>query len=206
MMASLIGKKLGMTRIFDEAGRDIPVTVVQAGPCTVCQVKTKEQDGYQAIQVAFGVRKELKTNRPLQGHFQKAGIDPARLLREFRTEEDYKPGDQITVDIFSPGDRVKVSGTTKGKGFTGPMKRHGFHGGRASHGKKDQMRASGSIGASSDPSRVFPGIRMAGRSGNSRQTVSNLEIVRVVPEEHQLFIKGAVPGPRNGTLMITKLG
>jgi large subunit ribosomal protein L3 len=204
-MASLVGTKLGMSRIFSEAGRDIPVTVIQAGPCTVCQVKTTEKDGYQAIQVAFGSRKEVKTPRPLLGHFQKAGIESARYLREFQTDEDYKPGDQITVDIFSPGDRVKVSGTTKGKGFTGHMKRHGFHGGRASHGKKDQMRAPGSIGASSDPSRVFPGISMAGRSGNARQTVSNLEVVKVVPEEHQLFIKGAVPGPRNGTLIITKM-
>jgi large subunit ribosomal protein L3 len=205
-MASLIGVKLGMTRIFDESGRDVPVTVIHAGPCTVCQVKTRENDGYRAVQLAFGERKENKTTRPLQGHFKKAGIKPALVLREFRTFEEHQPGDQITVEIFNPGDMVKVTGTSKGKGFTGRMKRHGFHGGRASHGKKDQLRAGGSIGASSDPSRVFPGLRMAGRSGHARRTVADLEIVKVLPETNQLFVKGAVPGPRNGTVTITRVG
>ncbi|MFB0516938.1 MAG: 50S ribosomal protein L3 [Candidatus Neomarinimicrobiota bacterium] len=204
-MVSLIGMKLGMTRIFDESGQDIPVTVIHAGPCTVCQVKTKENDGYQAIQLAYGERKENKVPRPLMGHFRKAGIKPARVLREFRTSEEYRPGDQITVEIFNPGDLIKVTGTSKGKGFTGRMKRYGFHGGRASHGKKDQLRASGSIGASSDPSRVFPGLRMAGRSGNAERTVSNLKVVKVLPEANQLFVKGSVPGPRNGTVTITKV-
>jgi len=203
-MASLIGVKLGMTRIFDESGLDIPVTVVRAGPCTICQVKTRENDGYQAVQLAFGARKENKTPRPLLGHFQKAGIKLARVLREFRTSENHKPGDQITVEIFSPGDTVKVTGTSKGKGFTGVMKRHGFHGGHASHGKKDQLRAGGSIGASSDPSRVWPGLKMPGRSGNARCTVTNLKVVKVLPEADQLLIRGAVPGPRNGTVTITK--
>ncbi|MEE9365497.1 MAG: 50S ribosomal protein L3 [Dehalococcoidales bacterium] len=204
MMASLIGVKLGMTRIFDESGLDIPVTVIHAGPCTVCQVKTRENDGYHAIQLAFGKRKENKTSRPLLGHFQKAGIKPARVLREFRTSKDYKPGDKITVEVFSPGDSVKVTGTSKGKGFTGVMKRHGFHGGHASHGKKDQLRAGGSIGASSDPSRVWPGLKMPGRSGNSRCTTANLKVVKVIPEADQLLVMGAVPGPRYGTVTITK--
>jgi len=205
-MASLIGIKLGMTRIFDESGWDVPVTVIHAGPCTVCQVKTEENDGYRAIQLAFGERKENKTPRPLLGHFKKGETKPARVLREFRTHEEYKPGDRITVEVFNPGDLVKVTGTTKGKGFTGRMKRHGFHGGHASHGKKDQLRAGGSIGASSDPSRVFPGIRMAGRSGNARRTVDNLKVVKVLLEANQLFLRGAVPGPRNGTVTITKVG
>ena len=203
-MVSLIGVKLGMTRIFNESGQDIPVTVIHAGPCTVCQVKTREKDGYQAIQLAFGERKENKTSRPLLGHFQKAGIKPARVLLEFRTSKDYKPGDKITVEVFSPGDSVKVTGTSKGKGFTGVMKRHGFHGGHASHGKKDQLRAGGSIGASSDPSRVWPGTKMAGRSGNSRCTTANLKVVKIIPDADQLLIMGAVPGPRYGTVTITK--
>ncbi|UCD37790.1 MAG: 50S ribosomal protein L3 [Fidelibacterota bacterium] len=204
-MTSLIGIKLGMTRVFDDMGRDIPVTVLLAGPCTVSQVKSMDNDGYQAVQLAFGERKEAKANRPLLGHFKKAGIKPARVLKEFHTTEDLKPGDEITVAVFNPGDRVKVTGLSKGKGFTGRMKRHGFHGGRASHGKKDQLRAGGSIGASSDPSRVFPGIRMAGRSGHARRTVTNLEVVRVLPETNQLLIKGAIPGPRNSTITVTKL-
>ncbi len=195
-----------MSRIFDEAGRDIPVTVLVVGPCTVSQVKTAEKDGYQAVQLAFGKRKEKNTPKPLLGHFKKAGISTARVLREFPLAGEYKLGDQLTVDIFQPGDVVKVTGTSKGKGFTGRMKRHGFHGGRASHGKKDQLRAGGSIGASSDPSRVFPGMRMAGRSGNARRTVENLKVVKVLPDVNQLFVKGAVPGPRNGTVTITKVG
>ncbi len=203
-MPSLIGVKLGMTRIFDESGMDLPVTVIQAGPCPACQVKTKGNDGYDAIQLAYGERKENNTTRPLLGHFKKAGIKPAQVLKEFPTVQKYKPGDQITVDVFKPGDTVKVTGISKGKGFTGNMKRHHFHGGPASHGKKDQLRASGSIGASSDPSRVLPGLKMAGRSGNTRFSTTNLEVVKIIPESNQLFIKGAVPGPRNGTVTITK--
>ena len=204
-MESLIGIKLGMTRIFDDAGLDIPVTVIHAGPCTVCQVKTRKNDGYHAVQLGFGERKESHTTRPLRGHFNKAGIKPARILREFRTDREFKPGDVITVDIFKEGDLVKVTGTTKGKGFTGRMKRHGFHGGRVSHGKKDQLRAGGSIGASSDPSRVWPGLKMAGRSGHARHAVANLEVVKVVPQADQLLIRGAVPGPRYGTVLITRV-
>ncbi|MEE9161364.1 MAG: 50S ribosomal protein L3 [Candidatus Neomarinimicrobiota bacterium] len=201
-MPALIGTKLGMTRIFDESGRDVPITVLQAGPCTVAQVKTMEHDGYQAVQLAYGERPENKTSRPLQGHFRKAGIPPARILREFRTTEEYKPGDQLSVELFSVGDRVKVVGTSKGKGFTGVMKRHGFHGGHATHGKKDQLRAGGSVGASSDPSRVWPGLKMAGRSGNARSTAPNLVVVKVLPEVNQIFVRGVVPGPRNGTITI----
>ena len=178
IMDSIIGTKVGMTRIFDEHGRDLPVTVITAGPCIVCQVKTGETDGYRAVQLAFGERKESKTSRPLMGHFKKAGINPARVLREFRTDAEHQVGDGLTVEIFQVGDRVKVVGTTKGKGFTGVMKRHGFHGGRASHGKKDQLRAGGSVGASSDPSRVFPGLKMAGHSGAARFTALNLKVVK----------------------------
>jgi large subunit ribosomal protein L3 len=204
-MDSLLGIKLGMTRIFDEAGRDIPVTVLQAGPCTISQVKSDEKDGYQAVQLAFLEQSEKKIGKPLSGHFKKAGVSPARIIREVRTTELLKLGEEITVEIFNPGDMVKVTGTSKGKGFTGRMKRYNFHGGRASHGKKDQLRAGGSIGASSDPSRVFPGMRGAGRSGNARSTVLNLEIVRIMPETHQLMLKGAVPGPKNSMVMITKV-
>lgn len=204
-MDTLLGIKLGMTRIFDDAGQDIPVTVVQAGPCRISQVKTVESDGYKAVQLAFLEQDEKRISKPQKGHFQKAGISPARIQREVRTTEDLETGAEITVDIFNPGDKVKVTGTSKGKGFTGRMKRHNFHGGRASHGKKDQLRAGGSIGASSDPSRVFPGMRGAGRSGNTRTTVLNLEIVRIMPETHQLMIKGAIPGPKNSMVMITKV-
>ena len=203
-MDSIIGKKLGMTRIFDDVGNDLPVTVIHAGPCTVSQVKTTERDGYRAVQLAFGVRKLKNTPKPLVGHFKKAGIEPARVVKEFQSSAEHKIGDVVTVDIFSEGDLVKVVGRTKGKGFTGVMKRHGFHGGRASHGKKDQLRAGGSIGASSDPSRVFPGRRMVGRSGNARRTVTHLKVVKVIPESNQIFVLGAVPGPRNGTVYLTK--
>ena len=203
-MDSIIGKKLGMTRIFDDVGNDFPVTVIHAGPCTVSQVKTTERDGYRAVQLAFGVRKLKNTPKPLVGHFKKAGIEPAKVVKEFQSSTEHKIGDVVTVDIFSAGDLVKVVGRTKGKGFTGVMKRHGFHGGRASHGKKDQLRAGGSIGASSDPSRVFPGQRMAGRSGNARRTVTHLKVVKVIPESNQIFVLGAVPGPRNGTVYLTK--
>ena len=204
-MKSIIGIKRGMARIFDEGGRDLPVTVIEAGPCPVSQIKTEETDGYSAVQLAFGSRKPKRTTKPQKGHFDKAGIEPARTTREFDMDGEVQLGDVITVDIFEVGDTVKVTGTTKGRGFTGRMKRYGFHGGRASHGKKDQLRAGGSIGASSSPSRVFPGKKMAGRSGNARRTIANLEVVRVVPEKNQIFIKGAVPGPRNGTVYLTKL-
>ena len=204
IMDSIIGTKVGMTRIFDEHGRDLPVTVITAGPCIVCQVKTGETDGYRAVQLAFGERKESKTSRPLMGHFKKAGINPARVLREFRTDAEHQVGDVITVEIFQVGDRVKVVGTTKGKGFTGVMKRHGFHGGRASHGKKDQLRAGGSVGASSDPSRVFPGLKMAGHSGAARFTALNLKVVKILPDSNQILVLGAVPGPPNGTVYVTR--
>ena len=203
-MKSLIGIKRGMIRIFDESGRDVPVTVIEAGPCTVCQVKTTETDGYDAVQLAFGERTLKHTTRPLQGHFDRAGMSPAKVLREFPPDGEHEVGDVITVEIFKVGDKVNVAGTTKGKGFTGRMKRWGFHGGRASHGKKDQLRAGGSIGASSDPSRVIPGMKGAGRSGNARRTIPNLTVARVNPEQNQIFIKGAVPGPRNGTVYLTK--
>lgn len=205
-MNSLIGVKLGMTRIFDEVGRDMPVTIINAGPCTVSQIKTVDVDGYNAVQLAFGSRKEKNITKPVLGHLAKAGISSASTMKEFRTDDvELNAGDVLTVEIFAPGDVVKVTGKTIGKGFTGVMKRHGFHGGHASHGKKDQLRAGGSIGASSDPSRVIPGVRMPGRSGNATHTTKNLLVVKVVPETNQIFLNGAIPGPRNGTVTITKL-
>lgn len=205
-MNSLIGVKLGMTRIFDEGGQDMPVSIINAGPCTVSQVKTVDLDGYNAVQLAFGSRKEKNMTKAVLGHLARAGISSASSIQEFKTDDvEINAGDVFTVEIFSPGDIVKVTGKTIGKGFTGVMKRHGFHGGHASHGKKDQLRAGGSIGASSDPSRVIPGVRMPGRSGNARHTTKNLLVVKVVPETNQIFVNGAIPGPRNGTVTITKL-
>lgn len=203
-MDALIGTKVGMTRIFDENGRDLPITVIAAGPCTVSQVKTIENDGYQAVQLAFGARKERNITKPMLGHLKRAGLKTARVLHEFRTSAEHKIGDVITVEIFTAGEQVKVAGTTKGKGFTGVMKRHGFHGGSASHGKSNQLRAGGSVGASSDPSRVFPGQRMPGRSGGALRTAINIKVVKVLPDSNQIFVLGSIPGPANGTVYITR--
>ncbi len=203
-MDALIGTKVGMTRIFDKNGRDLPVTVIAAGPCTVSQVKTIENDGYQAVQLAFGARKERNTTKPMLGHLKRAGLKTARVLHEFRTSAEHKIGDVITVEIFTAGEQVKVAGTTKGKGFTGVMKRHGFSGGSASHGKSNQLRAGGSVGASSDPSRIFPGQRMPGRSGGALRTAINIKVVKVLPDSNQIFVLGSIPGPTNGTVYISR--
>jgi large subunit ribosomal protein L3 len=197
----ILGTKLGMTQIFDDAGRVVPVTVVRAGPCPVTQVRTPERDGYAAVQLGFGTTKRV--NKPLAGHFARAGVAPTRHLVEFEVVADYKPGDMVTVENFVVGELVDVSGRSKGKGFAGPMKRHGFGGLGGSHGAHKVHRAPGAIGACATPSRVFPGTRMAGRMGGERVTAQNLLLVGVDPERNLLLIRGSVPGP-NGALLIIR--
>lgn len=205
-MNSLIGKKMGMTRIFSDNGRSLPVTVVQAGPCVVTQVKTEDRDGYLAVQLGYEDKLDKKTTMPEMGHFKKAGTTPKRHLVEFPVRKSRIPtsGKEYTVGIFKEGDHVTVRGTSKGKGFAGVVKRHGFSGGPKTHGQSDQLRAPGSIGQSSDPSRVWPGMKMPGQMGNRTAVTNNLEIVKVDEENGYLFIKGAVPGARNGIVTITK--
>jgi large subunit ribosomal protein L3 len=200
----LLGTKLGMTQTFDENARVVPVTVVQAGPCTVTQVKSPERDGYAAVQLAFGEVKRGRVTKPRAGHFAKAGVEPRRHLVELRTADaaDYAPGQELTVDVFAPGDRVDVVGVSKGKGFAGVMKRHGFKGLGASHGTERKHRSPGSVGACATPARIFKGMRMAGHMGHERVTVLNLEVVRVDPERNLLLVKGAVPGPKRGLVML----
>jgi len=206
MVEGLIGKKVGMTQSFDAEGNAIPVTVIKAGPCTVIQKKSKEKDGYAAVQLGLVEDKGLKRpTKPQSGHFQKSGLPPARILREFRASDaaELKEGDQVLVDIFQEGDLVHVTGTSKGKGFQGVVRRHGFRGGGASHGSMFH-RAPGSIGASSYPSRVLKGTRMGGHMGQDRVTVRNLTVVRTDKENNLLLVRGAVPGPRGGYLLIRK--
>lgn len=204
-MSGLIGKKIGMTSIFDDEGKNIPCTVIEAGPCVVTQVKTKDKDGYSAIQLAYDEKKEKHTDKALRGHFAKAGVDPKKIVREFTRFEaghEKKYGDVLTVDIFIEGEYIDVVGYSKGKGFQGVVKRHGFRGvNDATHGQHNRMRAPGSIGASSYPSRVFKGMRMGGRMGNSRVKLINLQIMKIVPEKNLVVVKGAVPGP-NGSYLI----
>jgi large subunit ribosomal protein L3 len=206
-MSGLLGKKLGMTNIFDEKGNSISVTVIEAGPCTVTQVKTKDRDGYDAYQIGFGQKPERLVNKPLKGHFTKSGVKPPVILREFKgfDTSSFKLGEVITVDrVFSIGDRVSVSGTSKGKGFQGVVKRHHFGGGPVTHGQSDRTRAPGSVGSSSYPSRSFKGLRMAGRMGGKRSTVKNLKVVRIISDSNLLLVEGSVPGPTNGYVEITK--
>jgi len=206
MVEGLIGKKVGMTQSFDAEGNAIPVTVIKAGPCTVIQKKSNEKDGYTAVQLGLVEEKGVKKpTKPQAGHFQKSGLPPARILREFRTSDpaELKEGDQVLVDIFQEGERVHVTGTSKGKGFQGVVTRHHFRGGRATHGSMFH-RAPGSIGASSYPSRVLKGTRMGGHMGQDRVTVRNLTVVRTDKENNLLVVKGAVPGPRGSTLLIRK--
>lgn len=201
-ISGILGKKLGMGQIFSEDGQVIPVTAIQAGPCVVTQVKSKENDGYNAVQLGFGEAKRL--NKPMRGHLK--NLRAFKYLREVRVEDtsDIKPGSMVNVGIFQPGELVKVTGTSKGKGFAGVVKRHGFAGGPKSHGQSDRHRAPGSIGAGTDPGRVIKGLRMAGHMGNRRVTVRNLEVVKVDPEANLLLLKGAVPGARNALLLIQK--
>jgi large subunit ribosomal protein L3 len=203
IMRGLLGKKIGMTRIFDAAGSPKVATVIEAGPCTVVQVKTKKTDGYDAVQLGFLERKEKRTPKPMLGHFKKAGTTPHRVLKEFRDlQTEAKAGEQVKVDIFKVGERVAVTGLSKGHGFMGVVKRHHFSGGPKSHGQSDRLRAPGSIGSSSYPKRVFKGLRMGGRTGGKRNTILNLEIIKIVPERNLLLVKGGVPGARNSILEI----
>tara|TARA_B100000519_G_scaffold149319_1_gene130169 strand:+ start:302 stop:919 length:618 start_codon:yes stop_codon:yes gene_type:complete len=205
-MRGLLGKKVGMTRIFDDNGNAVPVTILQAGPCTVTQVKTMSNDGYEAVQVGYGERKEKHLTKPLKGHFDKSGVVPKRVLAEFDRVPgfDYKVGQSFHVGLFKEGDYISVSGFSKGKGFTGVIKRHNFSRQKKTHGTGHTERAPGSIGQASDPSRVFPGMRMAGRHGNLKVTVENLEIMKVDKNNNQLLIRGSVPGAKNGALIIRK--
>jgi len=195
-MPGLIGKKVGMTSIFSEDGKNVAVTVIEAGPCVVTQVKTVETDGYNAVQLAFDDKKEKNSNKPQVGHFKKANTAPKRKVVEFRTEDmNYRLGDVLTVETFQDQAWIDVVGTSKGKGFQGVVKRHGFGGvGGQTHGQHNRLRAPGSNGASSFPSRVFPGQRMAGQMGNERVKVQNLQVMKIVPENNLLLVKGSVPG------------
>ena len=203
----IIGRKVGMTRIFDDVGSDYPVTIVEAGPCEITQIKSINNEGYSSIQIGYLEKEVRHTNKSEKGHFDKAGVPAKKILKEFTFEklENIELGQKVTADIFETGDFVAVSGVSKGKGFAGHMKRHGFSGGRRSHGKNSVMRKAGSIGAGSDPSRVWPGTRMAGRMGNEIVTVKNLEVTRVEKDKNLVFIKGAVPGAINGILFISKI-
>ncbi|HEX6330402.1 MAG TPA: 50S ribosomal protein L3 [Actinomycetota bacterium] len=199
----ILGTKLGMTQIFDDT-RAVPVTVIQAGPCVVAQVKTEETDGYRAVQLAFGDVRRNGLTKPMKGHFEKSGAEPGRYVVELRTDdaESYSPGQEIKVDVFAAGDRADVVGVSKGHGFAGVMKRHGFGGLSSSHGTERKHRAPGAIGACATPSRVFKGMPMAGQMGNERVTVLNLEVVQADPERNLLLLKGAVPGPNGGLVMV----
>ncbi len=203
-MTGLIGKKIGMTSVFSVEGKNIPCTVIEAGPCVVTQVKTAETDGYEAVQLGYGEKKEKNTSKAEFGHFQKASTEPKRDVVEFRDfEGEHKLGDTITVDVIQANSWVDITGVTKGKGFQGVVKRHGFGGvGQATHGQHNRLRAPGSIGASSYPSRVFKGMRMAGRTGGKNKTVQNLEVLKVIPESNLLIVKGSVPGAKGSTVII----
>jgi len=204
MVTALLGKKIGMTRVFDEGGLAVPVTVLEVGPCRVMQIKTDERDGYAAAQIGFGERRRRRATKPQRGHAEKAGCEPAQFLREVRVDgaDDLAPGQSVTVSLFKGARAVDVTGVTKGKGFTGVMKRWGFSGLGASHGVHRVHRAPGSIGASADPARVMKGTRMAGRSGHARRTVRRLKVVRVDEEKNLLLVRGAVPGPNGGCVTV----
>lgn len=205
-MAGILGHKIGMTQIFDERGLVVPVTIVQAGPCFVTQIKTKKTDGYEAIQLGYDDIKEKNTTKPRKGVFDKAGVTPKRYLVEvnFSDSPDMKIGDEIKADIFKVGSVVRVSGITKGKGFQGTIKRHGFSMGNKTHGQSDRLRAPGSIGQSAWPSRVIKGMKMSGRMGGDRVTLKSVQVVKVDYENNLLFLKGAIPGAKNTLLEIIK--
>lgn len=205
-MSGLIGKKIGMSTVFNAEGEIVPVTVIQAGPCKVTAVRTKERDGYIAVQLGFGVKKEKNLSKPLIGFFKKNEISPSAVLKEFKFQEsELKVGDELKVDLFKEGEKIKVRGKSKGKGFQGVMRRHGFGGvGGTTHGQSDRLRAPGSIGASSYPSRVFKGQRMAGRMGYENVTVSNLKVIKILTEQNLILVKGAVPGSINSYVELIK--
>ena len=199
----ILGAKLGMTQVWDN-GKVVPVTVVQAGPCVVTQVRTPDKDGYSAVQLAYGALDPRKVNKPKGGHFAKADVAPRRFLVELRTTDasDYELGSEVTVEAFEPGQTVDVTGKTKGKGFAGVMKRHGFHGLRASHGVERKHRSPGSIGACATPGRVFKGLRMAGRMGGARYTVQNVRVQNIDAEQNLILVRGAIPGPKGSLVLL----
>jgi len=205
-MPGLIGKKIGMTSVFSADGKNVPCTVIEAGPCVVTQVKTVEIDGYEAVQLAFDDKREKSTSQPEAGHFKKAGTTPKRKVVEFQEfEHDFKLGDVVDVDLFGESSFVDVTGISKGKGFQGVVKRYNFRGvGDATHGQHNRLRAPGSIGAASYPARVFKGMRMAGRMGNDRVKVENLKVIKVIPENNLILVKGSVPGAKGSYLIIEK--
>ena len=200
----VLGEKLGMTQVWDADNRLVPVTVVKAGPCVVTQVRSGDADGYDAVQIAFGAIDPRKVNKPMTGHFEKAGVTPRRHLTEIRTSDaaEYALGQELAVDTFAAGEEIDVTGTTKGKGFAGVMKRHGFHGVGASHGAHKNHRKPGSIGACATPGRVFKGVRMAGRMGSDTVTTQNITVHAVDAEKGLILLKGAVPGPKGGLLVL----
>ena len=205
-MPGLIGKKIGMTSVFSADGKNVPCTVIEAGPCVVTQIKTVEIDGYNALQIGFEDKKEKHTTKPEVGHFTKAGVTPKRHLVEFKGfEGEFKLGDTLSVDLFADAMWVDVVGTSKGKGFQGVVKRHGFAGvGQSTHGQHNRLRAPGSVGASSFPSKVVKGMRMAGRMGGDTKTVQNLQVLKVIPEHNLLLVKGSVPGAKGSIVIINK--
>ena len=204
-MSGLIGRKIGMTSLFDENGKNIPCTVIEAGPCVVTQVRTMEVDGYEALQLGFDDKKEKHSTKADLGHFKKAGTVAKKKVVEFQFDNEYKLGEVLTVDVFAEGEFVDVQGVSKGKGFQGVVKRHGFGGvGQATHGQHNRLRAPGSVGASSYPSRVFKGMRMAGRMGGDNVKVQNLRVLKVVAEKNLLVIKGCIPGCKNSYVIIQR--
>ena len=206
MALGLIGEKVGMTQIFSDNGEVIPVTVIKAGPCTVVDIKTSDRDSYTALKLGYGFVKEKKVKKPQATYFKKQGVEPKKVLKEFRVGDisNYKIGDELKVDIFSPGEKIKVTGLSKGKGFQGVVKRHGFGGGPKTHGSQNH-RKPGSIGQSSDPSRVFKGLKMAGHMGNETVTVRNLEVIKIDEGRGVVLVRGAVPGPNGGIVYLYKL-
>ena len=203
-MPGLLGKKIGMTSVFGADGKNVPCTVIECGPCVVTQIKTVEKDGYSAVQVGFQDVKEKNVSAPLLGHFKKAGVTPKRHLAEFVYEQEPNLGEAVTVELFGENDFVDVVGTSKGKGFQGVVKRHGFGGvGQSTHGQDDRLRKPGSIGACSYPAKVFKGLRMGGQMGGKRVTTQNLKVIKVIPEHNLLLVKGSVPGC-NGSIVIVE--
>ena len=204
-MPGIIGRKIGMTSIYSAEGKAMPCTVIEAGPCVVTQLKTQDRDGYEAVQLGFGERKDKNTPNALKGHFKKAKTSPKSSLVEFQGFEGLNLGDSVNVDIFEEGEFVTVAGTSKGKGFQGVVKRHGFGGvGQATHGQHNRMRAPGSIGAASYPARVFKGMRMAGQMGNKRVKMENLQVLKVIADKNLIVVKGSVPGSKGSTVTIEK--
>lgn len=205
-MKGLLAKKVGMINYFTNDGNSIPITVIEAGPCYITQIKTAKNDGYDALQIGFLQKKKKHTVKSLMGHYSKAGVEPLKVLAEFAFDKqnEFKLGDIIKADIFKVGEKVKVTGISKGRGFAGVVKRHKFKGGPKTHGQSDRLRAPGSLGQSSYPSRVYKGMKMAGRMGNVITTVKNLEIIKVEPEKNYIFLKGGIPGHNNGILRIIK--